>query len=180
MESAEQRAIEQLSNYRQKQARIKVLSKYSADASNENDEMRELRTALDRIDTVMKALEEYKPDYAMLLRLRYIDGWKVEDAAAEMYISGRTFRRWRDRAIGEFAKVYAREMITPQLESMGEVKKRTMKLTPDELQEVHKVMTEAVQSLNDNPKLERLFKSGRCIMSPVTFTVHYEAEIFDL
>lgn len=106
MESAEQRAIEQLSSYRQKQARIKVIKKYSADVGNEDDKVQELRADLDRIDTALKALEEYKPDYAMLLRLRYIDGWKVEDAAAEMYISVKTFYRWRVRAVEEFSKVY--------------------------------------------------------------------------
>lgn len=106
MEGAAHRAIEHLSSYRQKQARIKVLSKYSADVGNEDDKVQELRADLDRIDTALKALEEYKPEYAMLLQLRYIDGWKAVDAAAEMYISCRTFTRWRDRAIKEFAKVY--------------------------------------------------------------------------
>ncbi|MFW5438106.1 hypothetical protein [Paenibacillus apiarius] len=72
------------------------------------------------------------------------------------------------------------ESAPPELVLMGEVKKRTMKLTPEEVKEVQRVMTKAVKSLRDNPKLERLYKSGRCMKSPVTFTVHYEAEIFDL
>lgn len=204
MQTAEQRAIEQLSQYRMKQARIQVLSSYSVGAGitvsrlNEDDQLQELHARLrrlpsymylskreqqlelvanaymdtypagvaaqkravpvdvpdeedrkllqelrgkiqkviqargydvrddidavldrlaelqdlqaevNRIDTVLKALEQYKPDYAKLLRLRYIDGKSVLYTAEELYISRKTYDRWRERALKEFANLFVK------------------------------------------------------------------------
>ncbi|GIP57894.1 ECF-type sigma factor [Paenibacillus woosongensis] len=59
MQTAEQRAIEQLSQYRQKQARIQVLSTYSVGAGitvsrlNEDDQLQELHARLRRLPSYM-------------------------------------------------------------------------------------------------------------------------------
>lgn len=201
METAEQRAIEQLSQYRQKQARIHVLSTYSVGAGitvsrlNEDDQLQELHARLrrlpsymylskreqqlelvanaymdtypagitaqkravpvdvmdkedrkllqelrrkiqkvieargydvrddidaildrltelqdlqaevNRIDTVLKALEQYKPDYARLIWLHFIDKMSWSDVMREMKISKDVFYRWRKEALAEYEKL---------------------------------------------------------------------------
>lgn len=200
--TAEQRAIEQLSSYRQKQARLQVLSTYSVGAGitvsrlNEDDQLQELHAKLrglpsymylsqrelalesighaylggnypsgvksqqkaipgvvmdeqdtrllkelkdkikkvikargyevrddieeilerlaelqdlqeevNRIEAVLRALEEYKPDYAKLLRLRYVEGASVDETCKQLAVVERTYKRWRQRALTEYKRL---------------------------------------------------------------------------
>lgn len=201
MQTAEQRAIEQLSQYRQKQARIRVLSTYSVGAGitvsrlNEDDQLQELHARLrrlpsymylskreqqlelvanaymdtypsgitaqkravpvnvmdeedrkllqelrrkiqkvieargydvrddidavldrlaelqdlqaevNRVDTVLKALEQYKPDYAKIIWLHIIDKLPAEDVMEELSLSRPVFYRWRKKAISEYERL---------------------------------------------------------------------------
>lgn len=68
-------------------------------------ELQDLQAEVSRVDTVLKALEQYRPDYASLLRLRFIDNLKVEDVADALHISKKTFDRWRPQALAEFIKL---------------------------------------------------------------------------
>lgn len=68
-------------------------------------ELQDLQETKDRIDTALKALESYKPDYARLLRLVYIDEMAAEDAAAEMKLGERTFWRWKAKAEEEMKQI---------------------------------------------------------------------------
>ncbi|EFM10154.1 RNA polymerase, sigma-24 subunit, ECF subfamily [Paenibacillus curdlanolyticus YK9] len=68
-------------------------------------ELQDLQAQRDQIDAALEALESYKPDYAKLLRLRYVEGVPVQEAAAEMKIAERTFRSWRTKALEEFERL---------------------------------------------------------------------------
>jgi len=68
-------------------------------------EYQDLQNEIRRIDDVLKALEVYKPEYARLLRLRYIDDIPAQEAAARIGIAERTFRSWRMKAINEFIRL---------------------------------------------------------------------------
>lgn len=68
-------------------------------------ELQDLQEEVNRIDTVLTALEEYKPDYARLLRLRYVDDLTTSMTAAHLNITDRTFRRWNPEALREYAKL---------------------------------------------------------------------------
>lgn len=66
-------------------------------------EAQDLQAELRRVDAVLEALAGYKPDYARLLRLRYLDDMSIEKVVEKLQISRRTFERQRPRAIAEFA-----------------------------------------------------------------------------
>lgn len=68
-------------------------------------EYQDLREEIKRIDTALEALEAYRPEWARLLRLRYVDNMKVGDVTMELHIARKTFDRWRRKAIREFANV---------------------------------------------------------------------------
>lgn len=68
-------------------------------------ELQDLQAELKRLDNALDALEISRPDYAKLLRLRYVEGKTPTEAAAIMGMSERTFRRWRTRAEREFEKL---------------------------------------------------------------------------
>lgn len=68
-------------------------------------ELQELQDAVNRIDTVLGALEQYKPDYARLLRLRYVDEIPAGEVAKEMNIVRRTFERRRLKALEEYIRL---------------------------------------------------------------------------
>lgn len=70
-------------------------------------ELQDLRADVERVDTVMRALEKYKPEYAKLLRLRYIEKLEIGVLTETMQISRRTFERMRPKAIIEFARLSA-------------------------------------------------------------------------
>jgi len=57
------------------------------------------------VDTVLAALEQYKPDLARVLRLRYVEGLTQERSAVELGISVKTERRREKRAISEFVRL---------------------------------------------------------------------------
>lgn len=58
-------------------------------------ELQDLQAEVKRIDSVLEALEDYKPEYAKLLRLRYINGLNAQETAYELGVADRTFRKWR-------------------------------------------------------------------------------------
>ncbi|MED5019319.1 ECF-type sigma factor [Paenibacillus chibensis] len=62
-------------------------------------ELQDLQEEVNRIDTVLEALETYEPDYAKILRLQYLEGRSVVDVQAEMNLSKRTY--WRKIAAAE-------------------------------------------------------------------------------
>lgn len=68
-------------------------------------EFQDLKAEITRVDSVLEALELYKPDYAKLLRLRYVEGMDIPAAAEKMRISRRTFERIRPLAIQEFCRL---------------------------------------------------------------------------
>lgn len=68
-------------------------------------ELQDLQAEVNRIDTLMDALEQYKPDYAKLLRLHLIDGVSWDKAIRELNISKDVFYRWRKRALTEYEKL---------------------------------------------------------------------------
>ncbi|MGM1047616.1 MAG: RNA polymerase subunit sigma-24 [Bacillota bacterium] len=68
-------------------------------------ELQDLQAEVERIDTVMGALEQYKPDYAKLLRLHLIDGVAWDKAIRELSISKDVFYRWRKKALTEYEKL---------------------------------------------------------------------------
>jgi hypothetical protein len=68
-------------------------------------EMQDLRQELCRIDQALEALAEYKPEYARLLRLRYLEEQEADDVAAKLSINRSTFFRWRTKAVDEYAKL---------------------------------------------------------------------------
>jgi hypothetical protein len=68
-------------------------------------ELQGLQDRKEWIDHVLETLGEYKPDYVKLLRLRYIEGYSVDDASRELNIHRRTFDKWRHKSIEEYAKL---------------------------------------------------------------------------
>jgi DNA-directed RNA polymerase specialized sigma24 family protein len=68
-------------------------------------EYQDLRAEIERVDTVLAALERYKPDLARVLRLRYVEGLTQERSAVELGISIKTERRREKRAISEFVRL---------------------------------------------------------------------------
>lgn len=78
-------------------------SKYDLDDVLERlSELQDLRAEIKRIDEVFVVLESYKPDYAKLLRLRYVDNLDISAVADEMQISRRSFERRRPLALQEY------------------------------------------------------------------------------
>lgn len=70
-------------------------------------ELQDIQDEILRIDSVLAGLERYKPEYARLLRLRYVQGLTAQEAAIEIGIAERTFRSWRLNAISEFIRLAA-------------------------------------------------------------------------
>lgn len=68
-------------------------------------ELQDLQEEVKRIDTVLEAMEQYKPEYVKLLRLHLIDGASWEKAIKELSISKDVFYRWRKRALSEYEKL---------------------------------------------------------------------------
>ncbi|QYR20816.1 DUF1492 domain-containing protein [Paenibacillus sp. sptzw28] len=68
-------------------------------------ELQDLLREKEQIDNALEALEGYKPDYAKLLRLRYIDGLSVVDTHKKLAVVEKTYFRWRVEAVAEFAKL---------------------------------------------------------------------------
>jgi len=68
-------------------------------------EYQDLKAEIERIDTILKALEGYQPDYARILRLHYIEGKSWNETAEAMNISKDVFYRWKRKALEKFAKL---------------------------------------------------------------------------
>lgn len=68
-------------------------------------EYQDLKAELERIDGVLQALESYKPDYARLLRLKYVEGNTVEEVCKQLAVVEKTYKRWRIKAIAEYEKL---------------------------------------------------------------------------
>lgn len=68
-------------------------------------ELQDLQAEVNRIDTVLRALERYKPEYEKLLRLRYINELSAGEVAKQLGIVRKTFDRWRNQAIEEYIRL---------------------------------------------------------------------------
>jgi DNA-directed RNA polymerase specialized sigma24 family protein len=68
-------------------------------------EYQDLKAEIERIDTVLQALERYKPDLARVLRLTYVEGKSWSEAAAEMSISSAAYYRRKREALEKFAEL---------------------------------------------------------------------------
>lgn len=90
----------------------KVLEARAGSASSEGymgvldkiSELQDLERQKKEIDEALEALEEFEPQYARLLRLRYIEGKQAEFVASELGIVDRTFRRWKTKAVQELVR----------------------------------------------------------------------------
>ncbi|MGO4545800.1 ECF-type sigma factor [Paenibacillus sp. 2TAB23] len=67
-------------------------------------ELQDIDKELHSIDEALEALEGFEPDYARLLRLRYIEGKPTEFVASELGVVDRTFRRWKQKALAEVVR----------------------------------------------------------------------------
>lgn len=68
-------------------------------------ELQDLQAEVNRVDTVLNALEQYKPDYAQLLRMIYVDGLEIEEIAYKMQLTERTIDRRRKKAESEYVSL---------------------------------------------------------------------------
>jgi predicted DNA-binding protein (UPF0251 family) len=68
-------------------------------------EYQDLKAEIERVDTVLQALERYKPDLARVLRLTYVEGKSWSEAAAEMSISSAAYYRRKREALEKFAEL---------------------------------------------------------------------------
>ncbi|MCR8658954.1 DUF1492 domain-containing protein [Paenibacillus endoradicis] len=68
-------------------------------------ELQNLQEDIQKIDNIIEALENYKPEYAELLRHHYLERRTWSDVAFEMNISKDVFYRRRKKAILEYAKL---------------------------------------------------------------------------
>lgn len=72
---------------------------------NRLTELQDLQAEVNRIDTVLKALEQYKPDYATILRSHIVDEEHWEPVAKRLGASKPVFYRWRKRALEEYERL---------------------------------------------------------------------------
>lgn len=68
-------------------------------------ELHDLQAEVNRIDTVLRALEQYKPQFAKLIWLRYVDLMDGGDVAQALMVSKRTYERWRPLALSEYIRL---------------------------------------------------------------------------
>lgn len=68
-------------------------------------ELQDLQAEVNRIDTVLRALESYRPEYARIIQRHLIDEVAWEEVAKEMSLSKSVFYRWRKKAIEEYVKL---------------------------------------------------------------------------
>lgn len=80
--------------------------KYDLDEVLERlSEIEDLQADVKRIDDLLSLLEAYKPEYAKLLRLKYIQDMDVLETCKRLAVVEKTYYRWRKRAIDEFSKL---------------------------------------------------------------------------
>lgn len=68
-------------------------------------ELQDLQAEVSRIDAILDALEQYKPDYAKIIKLHIIDSQPLEKITAQLNLSRPVFYRWRKKAISEFERL---------------------------------------------------------------------------
>lgn len=68
-------------------------------------ELQDLQAEVKQIDTVLAALEQYKPEYARLIMLKYIQEMDVIETCRRLAIAEKTYYRWRRHALNEFIKL---------------------------------------------------------------------------
>lgn len=68
-------------------------------------ELQDLQAEVERVDAVMNALKGYKPDYARLLRLRYIEDLPLSEVCKALSVVKKTYFRWRIKSIYEYGKL---------------------------------------------------------------------------
>lgn len=68
-------------------------------------ELQDLQDKIQKIDNVLEALENYKPEYANLLRYHYLEDKSWSEVAFEMNISKDVFYRRRKKAIKEYENI---------------------------------------------------------------------------
>lgn len=68
-------------------------------------ELQDLRAEVERVDFILDALEAYKPDYARLLRVTYVDGAPWEEACRELRVSKDVYYRRREKALAEYGRL---------------------------------------------------------------------------
>uniref|UniRef100_UPI0020C71471 RNA polymerase subunit sigma-24 n=1 Tax=Cohnella sp. GbtcB17 TaxID=2824762 RepID=UPI0020C71471 len=68
-------------------------------------ELQDLQAEVKRIDNVLEALAEYKPDYARLLRLHVIEDRQWDEVSEQMCLSKDSFYRMKRKALREYAVI---------------------------------------------------------------------------
>lgn len=68
-------------------------------------ELQELGQQKDYVDYILDVLEEYKPGYGRLLRLRYIEDRSAIEVASELKVVRKTLTRWTEKALSEYARI---------------------------------------------------------------------------
>jgi tetratricopeptide (TPR) repeat protein len=86
------------------EARCGIVDGYDA-VIERLSEMQDLEQEMSGIDRALDALAEYKPQYAALLRLRYIEDKPVDEVLDLLKTAKRTYERWRPKAIEEYAGI---------------------------------------------------------------------------
>jgi hypothetical protein len=66
------------------------------------NEMQGLQDQINRIDHILDVMDDYKPHYARLLKLKYLEDHTVEVVAEKLSISRKTYERWRPKAVEEY------------------------------------------------------------------------------
>lgn len=65
-------------------------------------ELQDLYDERERVSSALESLADYKPEYALLLINRYVEGRSVTEVADMLSVSAKTFDRWRAKAVEEY------------------------------------------------------------------------------
>ncbi|MEJ8306647.1 RNA polymerase subunit sigma-24 [Saccharibacillus sacchari] len=68
-------------------------------------ELQELQAERANLDNVLDEVSDLKPEYTVLLKLRYAERRQVAEVVRRMNISRKTYDRYRERAVDEYAKL---------------------------------------------------------------------------
>lgn len=68
-------------------------------------ELQDLRAEVARVESILEALASYEPDYAKILRMRYLEGKDIADIRTDLRVSNRTYWRRITDAEREFIKL---------------------------------------------------------------------------
>lgn len=106
MDEDDQKLLEELQGKIKKviKARMGTVDGYEA-IIERISELQDLQQQRDQIDRTLEALGIYRPHYVKLLKLRYVEGIPVDEIIKELFISEKTYRRWRLNAIEEYQKM---------------------------------------------------------------------------